>query len=90
MDEIAILAIVGAAVLAGTAGIVFGRGTVEDFYHPAEFRSTASVTVRSTHVHEATTFDRTGWHCECGLHKHVYSDANRCVCGKTGIGKEWA
>jgi hypothetical protein len=48
------------------------------------------------HVHEATTFTTKGWQCECGVHRHVYmfpiddSDTRRCVCGRTGVGKEWA
>lgn len=92
---------VGASLLAGAAGVVWGRGTVEHetplaLMQLETMASAGTVTVDSAHVHEGTTFDRTGWHCDCGLHLHVYtfgiedSEDKRCVCGATGTGKEWS
>lgn len=105
--EIAILAAVGASLLAGAAGVVWGRGTVENVtlsepvYEPYATDGTLNPGVGG-HVHEAdkfpfvSTFDSTGWHCDCGKHVHVYStkiegtEEKRCICGEEGVGKVWA
>lgn len=97
MDEIAILASIGSALLAGTAGVLWGRGTVWDADNMTLNASSRQLeTFDSAHEHAAGTFDNTGWHCECGKHMHSFmfnvedSDDKRCVCGKTGTGKEWS
>lgn len=98
--ELTALAIAGAAALSGAVGVVWGRGTIEP--EPSRLTiaqadvGTASFTIDSAHVHEGTTFDNTGWHCDCGKHLHVYTfespiaDQKKCVCGKDGTGKEWS
>lgn len=99
--EIALIGMVGASLLAGAAGVVWGRGTVEHetplaLMQLETMASGGTVTVDSSHVHEATSLDETGWHCDCGQHMHSYmfivkdSEEQRCVCGATGTGKEWS
>lgn len=85
MDEIAILASVASALLAGSAGVVFGRGTLETYAPSRQLE-----TVNSAHVHEATTMNAGGWFCDCGKHLHSFSQEGRCICGAEGTGKVWA
>lgn len=98
--EITIAASIVSAVLAASVAWLVKKAPAPEVIEvmvPMALETVQLATVDSAHQHEATTFDRTGWHCECGQHKHVYmfkvegeEEIKRCVCGKTGIGKEWS
>lgn len=102
--ELVVLALAGTAALSGAIGVVWGRGTLDEGW-PAPSMQLETVDSGTTslhvydvgaHEHAATTFDSSGWACDCGQHYHSFmfaikgSDEMRCVCGKTGTGKEWA
>lgn len=96
MDEIAILASVASALLAFPFGVVVGRGTLQEpaspYYSDGKggLIERSTVTVVSSHMHEATTMNAGGWFCDCGKHLHSFSQEGRCICGAEGTGKVWA
>lgn len=88
MSELEILGLVGASVL--TAGVTYLFALMRINKMNAPTPTVQLETVDSAHVHEATTMNAAGWHCDCGKHLHSFSTAGRCICGAEGEGKVWA